>query len=336
MPEAVAAEMICSNPDCRVSVDGKCVEGLPFDRCQFVGNEPVAPRTTDGGDVVRPAAGLDLDPGVPLHAVQASGVLRAARSRVIGLIGAYDCGKTSLLAGLYDLFQEGSITDVAFAGSSTLHGFERICHDSRIASKRDIAHSSRTVRGEVAFYHLDVRLDGEADIVSLLLADRSGEEYEEVADDMANGLAMFELRRADTVTVLIDGRRLCDPKTRHDVINSISPIVQGLQESGAFERRPQLAIVLTKNDAVVSSQKASVAMADFDRLVEAIKRRFANRFRDIRKFVTTASPKGMEVKRGDGLQDLLLYWLNAAAPEPVVPVNAASDRVFAVLSPRED
>jgi hypothetical protein len=70
--------------------------------------------------------------------------------------------------------------------------------------------------------------------------------------------------------------------------------------------------------------------------VDTITRRCADRFSDIRKFVTTASPKGMAVKRGDGLQGLLLYWLNVGAPEPVVPVRAASDRVFASLRPRED
>jgi Double-GTPase 2 len=334
MSATVSAEMICSNPDCRVSVDKKCVEGLPFDRCQFFGKPPADLRPAEGDDVAS-AAGIDLDLGVPLHALQASGVLRASHSRVIGIIGPYDCGKTSLLAGLYDLFQEGPIAGVTFAGSSTLHGFENVCHDSRVASKRGIAHSPRTRRGEVTFYHLDVRRDGEADVVSLLLADRSGEEYEEVADEMANGLSMFELRRADTVTVLVDGRRLCDPKSRHDVINSVAPIVQGLQESGAFARRPQLAVVLTKNDAVVGSDKADTATADFDRLVETMERRFADRFSDVRKFVTTASPTGMAVKRGDGLRDLLLYWLNAGPPEPVAPDRAASDRVFAALRPRE-
>lgn len=336
MSAMVPAEMICSNPDCRVSVDKKCVEGLSFDKCQFYGKPPPAPRPTEGAEAAAAATGLDLDPGVPLHAVQASGVLRSARSRVIGIIGAYDCGKTSLLAGLYDLFQEGPIGGVTFAGSCTLHGFEIICHDSRVASKRGVAHSPRTSRGEVAFYHIDVLQDGETSVVSLLLADRSGEEYEEVADDMSNGHAMFELRRADTVTVLIDGRRLCDPKTRHDVINSVAPIVQGLKESGAFARRPQLALVLTKNDAVVESDKAAVAAADFDRLVETMERRFGDRFSAVRKFVTTASPTGMAVKRGDGLRDLLHYWLNVIPPEPAVLARRDSDRVFAALRPREE
>jgi hypothetical protein len=335
MSVTASAEFICSNPDCRVSVDKKCVEGLAFDKCQFFGNSLAAPQLAEGADADT-AAGIDLDPGAPLHALQASGVLRAFPSRVIGIIGAYDCGKTSLLAGLYDLFQEGPIGGMTFAGSSTLHGFESICHDSRVASKRGVPHSPRTSRGEVTFYHLDVRRDGDADITSLLLADRSGEEYEEVADAMVNGNSMVELRRADTVTVLVDGRRLCDPKSRHEVINSVAPIVQGLQESGAFERRPQLAIVLTKNDAVVESAKAAVAAADFDRLVETIERRFSARFRAVRKFVTTASPTGMAAKRGDGLRDLLLYWLKESPPEEApAPVPAPKDRVFANLRPRE-
>ena len=30
-------ELRCANPECRVSQDGKCVEGLAFDKCQFYG-----------------------------------------------------------------------------------------------------------------------------------------------------------------------------------------------------------------------------------------------------------------------------------------------------------
>jgi hypothetical protein len=36
------------------------------------------------------------------------------------------------------------------------------------------------------------------------------------------------------------------------------------------------------------------------------------------------------------VQDLLLYWLNPARPEPVLPVEAGSDRVFAALRAREE
>ncbi|MGY4307829.1 hypothetical protein ACVIJ6_005072 [Bradyrhizobium sp. USDA 4369] len=331
-------ELTCSNPDCRISVDKKCVEGLAFDKCQFYGKQPQAQSaSSEETQAASPAkAGIDLETGATLNAVQASSVLRLTHSRVIAIIGGFDCGKTSMLAGIYDLFQEGLVAGVSFAGSSTLHGFEQVCHDSRVASKRGVAHSPRTERGEVAFYHLDVKMPGNDDSVALLLADRSGEEYEEVADEISNALPMFELRRADTVTVLVDGSRLCDPKTRHDVLGAVAPIVQALREAGTFVRRPQMAIVLTKNDAVCSSDKAAVAASDFERLVASLKQKFAGDFREIREFITTASPKNMTVKRGDGLAQLLSFWLQASQPEPFPQRPAPDGRVFSELTAREE
>ncbi|WP_420971613.1 TRAFAC clade GTPase domain-containing protein [Bradyrhizobium sp. B120] len=333
-----AVELTCSNPDCRVAVDRKCVEGLPFDSCQFYGKPPTisAPISAEAQEAEPPKAGVDLETGTTLNAVKAGPLLRLTPSRVIAIIGTHDCGKTSLLAGMYDSFQEGVVKGISFAGSSTLHGFEEICHDSRVASKRGIAHSQRTKRGEVAFYHLDLNVPGEEGPVALLLADRSGEEYEEVADEISNAGPMFELRRADTVTLLVDGVRLSDPMTRHDVMGAISPIVRGLQEARTFGRRPQMAIVLTKNDAVHGSGRAAGTAADFERLVSSLKQKFEDDFSEIRHFVTTASPKNMTVKRGDGLGELLDFWLQPSRPEPFSQRIVSDDRVFSKLVPREE
>lgn len=331
-------EVTCSNADCRVAVDGKCVEGLPFDKCQFYGKELsiAVPAGVEAQAAEPPKAGVDLEAGTALNSVKAGAVLRLTPSRVVAIIGTHDCGKTSLLAGIYNSFQEDAVGGFSFAGSSTLHSFEEICHNSRVASKRGIAHSQRTKRGEVVFYHLDLKVPGEEGPVALLLADRSGEEYEEVADEISNARPMFELRRADTVTLLIDGGRLCDPKTRHDVMGAVSPIVQGLREAGAFRRRPQMAIVLTKNDAVRGSDRAAVAASDFERLVTSLKQRFGDDFTDIRDFVTAASPKNMTVKRGDGLAELLGFWLQPPRPEPLSQRSVSDDRVFSKLAPREE
>lgn len=331
-----AVEVTCSNPDCRVAVDGKCVEGFQLKECQFYGKEPSEEAEGDAQAAEPAKSGVDLEAGSTLNSVKAGSVLRLMPSRVVAIIGTHDCGKTSLLAGVYDAFQEGEVHGISFAGSSTLHGFEEICHDSRVASKRGIAHSQRTKRGEVAFYHIDVKMPLDDGLASLLLADRSGEEYEEVADDISNAQPLFELRRADTVTVLVDGIRLCDPDTRHDVLGAIPPIVQSLREAGTFVRRPQMAIVLTKNDEVLASGKAAVAASDFDRLVALLKTRFESDFGEICAFVTTASPKNMEVKRGDGLGELLKFWLQAPKPEPYSPIAVSDDRVFSKLAPREE
>ena len=202
-------EVICANRECRIAQDGKCLEGYDdLSECPYHGKEPEESDEEDEVDddaVADEFDGVHLPDALPLGNSRADRVLSILPSRMIGIIGVHDSGKTSVIAGVFDLFQMGPIKDIAFAGSSTLHGLELICHDARVASERDEPHSERTKRGEVKFYHLDVKRDNI--LQSLLIADRSGEEYEEVADLAANATAMFELRRADVMTVLVDGRR---------------------------------------------------------------------------------------------------------------------------------
>jgi len=54
-------------------------------------------------------------------------------SCVVAIIGPTDAGKTSLIASLYDLLQEGPVAGIGFARSLTLHAFEQACHDARAA-----------------------------------------------------------------------------------------------------------------------------------------------------------------------------------------------------------
>ena len=331
-------EVICANPDCRVAQDSKCVEGYELEKCPFYGKSSAEMPTDEvAGEGSEPKpSGIPLDLGKALDITGASDVLRRSPSRVIGIVGAFDSGKTSLIAGLYDLFQVGAVGDVAFAGSSTLHALEQACHDARAASLRNVAHSPRTGRGEVKFYHFDLNVLKRDKHLSLLIGDRSGEEYEEVADDVSHAAPMFELRRAGTVTVLVDGERLCDNATRHEAVSAVSLIVQGLFEGRAFEHRPRLAVVLTKNDVVLASHHAERVMRDFDGILNALRRRHSDTFSAIEPFLTAASPKGTEIARGAGLSDLLAFWLKSTNV-PAVPLRpAGNDRVFGNLQPREE
>ena len=333
--DAAEPLVLCANRECNVARDGKCVEGFDLDKCPYYGRAAVddVDEAAAGLSAEPPAGGIRLARGVPLDGAETSAQLRVGLSRVVSIIGAFDCGKTSVISGLFDLFQMGPVADVFFAGCVTLHGFEEICHEARAASKRAEAHSERTKRGEVRFYHLDVRRG--SDLVSLLIADRSGEEYEEVADLAVNAAAMFELRRADVVTILIDGRKLCSPADRADTIAATPLIIQGMVESGAFERRPIVAIVLTKKDVLAASQKPERAMRDFEGIVEAIRRRFAGHFDILRSFVTCASPKHPKGIRGEGLDDLLTFWLAPSDPPCPAARRHRSGRAFDELKIEE-
>ena len=331
--------VICGNIGCKVASDGKCLEGLELAKCPFYGKTPVETVSVSG----RPAAalpeltnGVALGSGSALEAKAASDILRRAVSRVVAIIGAHDSGKTSLIAGIYDCFQMGRIGEAAFAGSSTLHAFEQACHDARAASLRNVAHSPRTGRGEVRFYHLDVKLSDRDAHLSLVIGDRSGEEYEEVTDDIANAGPMFEMRRAQAVTILVDGDRLCKGDLRHEAVGAVGMIVQGLIEGAAIEGRPRLAVVLTKNDAVLASPHAARVMSDFDRILAGLRTRHAGMFTTIEAFVIAASPKNGGPVRGSGLGPLLNFWLEPPerADSHIRPVT--SGRIFDSLQMLED
>jgi len=324
-------ELICANRECRIAQGGRCIEGHDdLAKCPYYGKEPKEGVDQDEGDDDQEAIdafdGVHLPDALPLESGRADRVLALLPSRVIGVIGVHDSGKTSVIAGLFDLFQVGPVAGIIFAGSSTLHGLEIICHDARVASERDEPHSERTKRGEVRFYHFDVLRDGL--LQSVLIADRSGEEYEEVADLTANATAMFELRRADVITVLVDGRRLASPRDRADVMGAIPLIIQGMVENGAFLRKPNLAIVLTKDDAVQGSPRKDHVQRDFRAIIDGIKDAFAAHFGEIGSFVTSASPKDTNVMRGSGLAEMLEFWMKPGAEPQGIRLQYGSGRVF--------
>lgn len=330
-------EVICANRECRIAQGGKCIEGHDnLAKCPYYGREPEEvddEEHDDSQDVVDTFDGVHLPDALPLESERADDVLAVLPSRMIGVIGGHDSGKTSVIAGLFDLFQVGPVFDITFAGSSTLHGLEIICHDARVASARDEPHSERTKRGEVRFYHIDVRRD--CALQSLLIADRSGEEYEEVADLAANATGMFELRRADVITVLVDGRRLASPSDRADVMGAIPLIIQGMIENGAFVRKPNLAIVLTKDDAVQASPRKDRVEQDFRAIVDGVRDVFADHFGEFGSFVTSASPKDTNVVRGAGLGEMLEFWTKPGSEPKGVRVRYNSGRVFDSLAIEE-
>ena len=330
-------EVICANRECRIAQGGKCIEGHDdLAKCPYYGKEPEEgndEQDYDGQDTADAFDGVHLPNALPLESGRADNVLAVLPSRMIGVIGAHDSGKTSVIAGLFDLFQIGPVCNITFAGSSTLHGLEVICHDARVASERDEPHSERTKRGEVRFYHIDVRRDGV--LQSLLIADRSGEEYEEVADLAANATGMFELRRSDVITVLVDGRRLASPGDRADVMGAIPLIIQGMVENGAFLRKPDLAIVLTKDDAVQASPRKDRVEQDFRAIADGVRNAFADHFGEFGTFVTSASPKDTNVVRGVGLGEMLDFWMKPGAEPKGVRLRYRSGRVFDGLAVEE-
>lgn len=333
MSDADTPMLVCANPDCRIGETGKCVEGMETDKCPHFGRAPQeATKTAD-----QVSNGIGLPAGGTLSIADASKLLRAGEGRVIAVVGPSDAGKTSLIASLYDLFQDGPIAGVEFSGSLSLHELEHVCHDARAASRRGTPHINRTPRGEVKFYHLEVAGGAAGNRLALALGDRAGEEYRSAIDDISVVTGFAEIARADSLTLLVDGERLLDVGARHNLRSNLTLMLQAMIEGGAISGRPRLAIVLTKFDLVQHSADQERIEVDFARLVANVGRTFAGDFSIVQSFRVAASPKSDVVRRGAGVAELLTFWLEAAPVAPTVqPTIPEAARVFGRLSLLEE
>jgi hypothetical protein len=186
----------------------------------------------------------------------------------------------------------------------------------------------------VKFYHIDVAGASAAERLSLVVGDRAGEEYREVIDDSSVAAGFPEIRRADSLTLLVDGERLLDPGARHNLRSEITMILRALIEGGAISPGTRLAVVLTKIDLIGASARRQGVEADFSGLVATIDRQFKGTFSIIRPFQVAASPKTDAVRRGEGIADLLTFWLEPAPTPPTSrPADPPASRVFARLRP---
>lgn len=302
----------CTNPDCLVSNTGQCFEGLDLLVCPHFGppNELKKTEKQNNAISVVTKGAVRLPPGTVLSCDGASKVLlRSKEARVVAVIGPPASGKTSLIAGVYELFQRGVVGDIRFSRSETFYAFEQICHDARSMSRRNQPHAVRTSVGEVTFFHLEVACGDGDQPISVLLADRSGEDYRSATDDIVEVEGLVEIARADSISILVDGEKLLNSE-RHNMISELKMLLQALKDGEGLINSLSLGIVLTKLDAVLSSDQCEDGMKVFQNMVKEIKRLFRDSFTTIEVFKVAASPKSLRAAIGEGLYDLLTFWMN--------------------------
>ena len=299
----------CANPQCKVAESGRCLEGLALEECPTYGHDPEADDAAIDVLGDRPEQPVvELRPAASLSPLQASVILGRQECRVIAVLGPRDAGKTSLIASLFDLFQKGPIADISFAGSKTLHAFELACHNSRAASRRIAPTQQRTGYGGVRFYHLDIEQTSNLNGLSLLIGDRAGEEYRTAAADISQAGPFPEVSRADSVTVLVDGRRLLESRERHNTRSEIGLMLRAMVEGNFFQRSPHLTFVLTKMDLVQASVDSDRALTDFQKVVSQARPIVCPHTASISYVQVAAAPETPAVERGTGIDELLRLW----------------------------
>jgi len=316
-----ATQHKCANPQCKAFETGRCLEGLDFDKCPTYGRDQEIDATLETEIVSEPTDTLiNLRPATTLPVSRASMLLGCQDGRVVAIVGPRDAGKTSLIASLFDLFQEGPVAKLSFAGSETLHAFELACHDSRAASRRAIPSQPHTGHGDVRFYHLNLSYEPAVAGMTLLLGDRAGEEYLTAADDLSQAGPFPEVSRADTVTVLVDGGRLLNNQTRHNTRSETGLMIRALADGEFLERKPHIIFVN-------ASQHKDRAIADFDKVVTLATTILTPHAQSFKSIHLAAAPADTSMDRGSGVDELLQSWTRPRAEDKLaIPASMPTNR----------
>jgi hypothetical protein len=253
---------------------------------------------------------VNLRLGKPLSAVDVSEVLRADGAPIVVLVGAPKCGKTTLLASLHDAFQRRPFAGYLGAGSRTIIGFEERSFDSRFASGREKPVTPRTRHEEgILFYHMKLRKeDLRSPIKHLLLADMSGEHYENSLDSatVLRGLDVF--RRADQFVHLVDGYRLTSSDWSAYTQANALMLMRRCFEEKMFDSDAKVDVLLTKWDLVL----ASVGEERGREILQSQERAFRNfekRVGRLRVIPIASRPHyKSSLQPAYGLADLLRSW----------------------------
>lgn len=255
--------------------------------------------------------------GNSLGAVDVRTVAARSRPSLIGLVGAYDAGKTTLLTALYLLLTGGHHPpSYRFAGSNSLGGWETLAYTMRRLPDSGPTfppHTPANVGRVPGMLHLALRGDGERRR-EVLLTDAPGEWFERWAVDKASPQAegaKWMAEHASAFALFADCQALSGPD-RGPAHADLSLLADRLADE--VRGRP-VAVVWSKSDIAVR-----------DTIRQRLREQFARRFPHLREFETSITPAGGE-KPAMAVLDILEWLLLPSSPH----ARAAAPR----LSPED-
>lgn len=250
----------CGVSGCDLASIGVCKLGREPDECKE--------RTSSFDSQFVPIpSGLELD------GEGASAILRRGWARVIILAGGVRSGKTTLIASLYQQFQNGPFANQNFAGSETLHAWERYCHPGRSASMASQADTDRTrVEPHFTFVHLRLRpVDSLGGPTDYLFSNVSGELFDAMRDNPRECSRAESLSRADRFLLLLDGDKLAALDTRASVVADARTLIRRLLDTRALSTRVPIDLLASKWDRIVAANMEGQVGELLDQLVNAIR-----------------------------------------------------------------
>jgi hypothetical protein len=148
----------------------------------------------------------------------------------------------------------------------------------------------------------------------LLLSDISGERFRALRDSSDAVKKMPLLKRADHLSIVLDGEKLADPKHRHAARADARMLLRSLLEADALSRNCSIEIVFSKWDLVLGHSARESLMSFISETTKALE----SAARDVAAseiFEIAARPTNRKLPFAFGLPTLLRYWLREPSAE---------------------
>lgn len=244
----------CKLENCPVATSGRCLEDRGAECPNLLPDDFEDPAVQEGSGVPKASIFQDesfspLPSGGSLEMNDARSFSRGGPTQIVSFVGSQDCGKTSLLARIHQMFQAGPIDDFVFTGSQTLARFEELNWLATLESKAPKVSMKRTSRQfDNTFLHLAVRHAETQRRVDLLLNDISGESFGAAIASQARCDDLLALDRADHLVVMVDGESLATARLRHRQTEQVMDFLQRVVQTKRCGLHTAVHIVVSKLD----------------------------------------------------------------------------------------
>jgi len=312
----------CALKECQIEKDGRCLEGLG-EACPHLLADSGEPTPITEPQEVEPATEsipISFEPltkRIPLELAEARSFAQRGPCNVVALVGLPECGKTSLLARLHQLFQAGPVAGFDFAGSHSLPYLEEL---NWLATMESGGIGIPTMQRSSAifdnsFLHLAVRSKANGTRMELLLNDIIGETFEKVSASQAECDKLIALARADHLVVVIDGEALAKNALRDYQLGQARDFLQRVLQSGQCGMHTVLHIVISKLDRLKGHEGVA------DKMEEEFKASFRSKMGSLHFWRIAARPMDGSLPTIEQIGRLFASWVETTDryPEKALP-----------------
>lgn len=197
-----------------------------------------------------------LPSGKALSSTETYLITSSEKSRFVALLGAVGSGKTAICTSIYSHFLDGKFKEeYYFAGSKTLATFEEYAYLTRLISGRDLPTHERTKKGTQSILHIRLNDPLKNSYVNYLIADFSGEDYENVICNIDYAKDEFQVIRSATILVVVlDGEKMCKASTRMPEIQQSINLLHTFHSANIITNNIPIIIVVSKFDLVQQAE----------------------------------------------------------------------------------